>query len=127
MEIDGLLNSRHSAVTDARLRQQFTDTMQLDNQPYNMSQSQNHQHIQLHSNNPLQYQIMQQSPHSQSQIYSANLGATQQNMKQEAHMDNAEYAPLKPTKSGNAEKKFTCKMANCTKTFARKSDLARHG
>lgn len=130
MEIGGLLNARHAAVADAQLRQQLHQTLQLDGQSYGLSQTQaqlGHPHQpQLHDHNGMPYHAMQQQTHSQSQIYSANFDARQQNMKQEASMDDDEFGSIKP-KSDGVAKNYTCSLSTCNKSFARRSDLARHG
>jgi hypothetical protein len=129
MEIGGLLNPRQTAVTEAQLRQHQLHAMQLDSQSYALGQSQNqinqNQHAQLHDHNSISYHAMHQQPHSQSQIYSADFNATQQNMKQEAHLDDTDYDPLNQTQKDNTERKWSC--PECSKRFARKSDLSRHG
>lgn len=118
MEIGGLLNNRQ-AVADARLRHQLQHGMQLDGHSYGLGHVQNqlnHQIPDFHS--------MQQQNHNH---FSANFNATSQTMKEDVQVDDADFpTPNKPKNDGQ-EKKFPCGHDLCGKTFARKSDLARHG
>lgn len=128
MEIGGLLNARHAAVADAQLRQQLHQTMHLDGQSFGLGQPQSqlgHPHQpQLHDHSGIPYHSMQPQTHSQSHIYSTNFDARQQNMKQEASMDDDDFGSIKP-KNANVAKNYACN--DCNKSFARRSDLARHG
>ena len=123
MEIGGLLNSRQSISTDVPLVQaHLQHPMQLDAGPYGMShpsnQPMNHHQQQMHDPN-MAFQNMQQA--SNSHIYASNYDARSQN--DASTMDDG-YSDLQH-KGDSAPKAFAC--STCSKGFARRSDLARHG
>jgi hypothetical protein len=122
MEIGGLLNARNAAAADAHLRRQLQHSMQMEGGvPYGMSQGPTMMHHQQH---PMHHGGMGYNPMGQPQ-HNPQLYNPSYIPRHDAH--NAlsdDFGAMKP-KSEGAPKAFAC--STCSKGFARRSDLARHG
>jgi hypothetical protein len=133
MEIGGLLNAnaRHAADAQMHQMQHMQHSMHLADQPFGLSHASSqlgHHQSQLHDHSGMQYQLNQNHVQTQNDIYSTNFEARQQNFKQEPQSNN-DYLDRKVK---SEEKPFPCTFllpdgaGPCKKSFARKSDLARH-
>ena len=126
MEIGGLLNARNAAAADAQLRRQLQQSMQMDGGvAYGLSHGQgppmlHHQQHQMQQAGSLGYPPMAQPQHS-AQLYSNNFIPRHDGQHGLAD-DN--FGAIRPKNEG-ALKTFAC--STCSKGFARRSDLARHG
>lgn len=126
MEIGGLLNARNAAAADAHLRRQLQHSMQMDGGvAYAMSHSQgppmlHHQQHAMQQASSMGYPPMGQPQHN-AQLFSNNF--IPRHETQHALADD-NFGAMRP-KSEGAPKAFAC--STCSKGFARRSDLARHG
>lgn len=126
MEIGGLLNARNAAAADAQLRRQLQQSMQMDGGvAYSLGHGQgppmlHHQQHQMQQASSLGYPPMGQAQHN-AQLYSNNF-IPRHDSQQSLAEDN--FGAMRPKNEG-ALKTFAC--STCSKGFARRSDLARHG
>lgn len=104
--------------------QQMHPSMHMNDTAFGQLSHLHHNQNHLHQYGDLSHTPMQ--PQSQSQIFRTNYEARQQNLKQETPLDDEFGGPLKP-KSDPAPKPYACSDPKCGKSFARRSDLARHG
>jgi hypothetical protein len=125
MEIGGLLNARNAAAADAHLRRQLQQSMHMDGGvAYAMSHGQgptmaHHQQHPMQAPNGMPYGAMgqQHNPQLYTQTY-----IPRHDSQQALADDN--FGAMRPKNEG-APKAFAC--STCSKGFARRSDLARHG
>lgn len=128
MDIGEILNARNQAAADAQLRhfqqqqQQQHHQMQMDAGAYAMSHHQGPTmaHQQPHHMPGLSYPNMGQPQHN-PQLYASNYMTQQPSHNP---MNNDDFGAMRP-KNESAPKAFAC--STCSKGFARRSDLARHG
>lgn len=120
MEIGGLLNARNAAAADAELRRQLQQSMQMDGGvAYAMSQAP----MAHHQQHPMHAPVMQYmgQPQHNPQLYAQSF-IPRHDTQHAVAEDN--FGAMRPKNEG-APKAFAC--STCSKGFARRSDLARHG